>query len=394
MKILQISPSFYPAISIGGPIFSTLTFTEILEKNHQVTTLTTQQGLDNEQLTSITYNSNIQLSDKHTKIYKKYVGPANFTFSWSLLAWLIRHGKKYDLFVLQGIWNFPFMAAYLVARFHKIPYIVFTHGTFNPESFHGNSTWIKKISYALSVKRMLMDANHVFFTTQVERKKLIDFLKIKVNAAIIPNIVKKQDFENLPARGKFRTQFSIRPETIAILHFGRIAKIKGIEITLAAIKKLSDQGQDVCFIIAGGDEKGYITTIEKKIDALHLRDKVHFTGMLNREETKQIMVDSDIFVLSSYSENFGISAVEAMYCKLPVILANQVGIAEDVQNAQAGLVFDIAKEELSHSISFLIDKPPHLKGLADQGYQFASKNYDLPVVAAQIDDLLQSIPFK
>lgn len=94
MKILQISPSFYPAISIGGPIFSTLTFTEILEKNHQVTTLTTQQGLDNEQLTSITYNSNIQLSDKHTKIYKKYVGPANFTFSWSLLAWLIRHGKN------------------------------------------------------------------------------------------------------------------------------------------------------------------------------------------------------------------------------------------------------------------------------------------------------------
>ena len=78
------------------------------------------------------------------------------------------------IFVLQGIWNFPFMAAYLVARFHKIPYIVFTHGTFNPESFHGNSTWIKKISYALSVKRMLMDANHVFFTTQVEQKKLID----------------------------------------------------------------------------------------------------------------------------------------------------------------------------------------------------------------------------
>jgi glycosyltransferase involved in cell wall biosynthesis len=394
MKILQISPSFFPAISIGGPIFSTLTFTEILEKNHQVTTLTTQQGLDNEQLKSITYNSDIQLSDNHTKIYKKFIGPANFTFSFSLLLWIIRHAKSYDLIVLQGIWNFPFMAAYLVARFHKIPYIVFTHGTFNPESFHGNSTLIKKLSYALSVKRMLMDANHVFFTTHVEQKKLIDFLKIKVNATIIPNIVKKQDFENLPTRGKFRKQLSIRPETTAILHFGRIAKIKGIEITLNAIKKLSDLGQDVCYIIAGGDEKGYLATIETKIDSLHIRDKVHFTGMLNREETKQIMVDSDIFVLSSYSENFGISAVEAMYCKLPVILANQVGIAEDVQNARAGLVFDIAKEELDRSISYLIENPSNTKVLAEQGYQFACKHYDLPVVAAQIDHVLQNIPFK
>ena len=85
MKILQISPSFYPAISIGGPIFSTLTFTEILEKNHQITTLTTQQGLDKVQLKSVTYNSEIKLSNNHTKIYKKFIGPPNFTFSFSLL---------------------------------------------------------------------------------------------------------------------------------------------------------------------------------------------------------------------------------------------------------------------------------------------------------------------
>lgn len=391
MKILQISPSFYPAISIGGPIFSTLTFTEILEKNHQVTTLTTQQGLDNEQLKSITFNIKNQLTPNHTKIYKKFIGPSNFTFSFSLLSWLFRHAKNYDLIVMQGIWNFPFFAAFLVARFYKIPYIVFTHGTFNPESFHGNSTLIKKSLYFLYVKRMLIQARHVFFTTNVEHRKLSEFLKIKVNAAIIPNIVKKQEFETLPIRGKFRTQLAIRPETKAILHFGRIAKIKGIEITLNAIHKLILQNQDVCFIIAGGDEKGYQASLEKKIDLLNIRPFIHFTGMLNREETKQIMVDSDIFVLASYSENFGISAVEAMYCRLPLILANQVGIAEDIQKAHAGIVFDLEKDDLAECISNLIENPLKINELGELGNQFASEHYDIAIVSSQVNSILNKI---
>jgi glycosyltransferase involved in cell wall biosynthesis len=391
MKILQISPSFYPAISIGGPIFSTLTFTEILEKNHQITTLTTQQGLDNVQLKSVSYNSEIKLSTNHTKIYKKFIGPPNFTFSFSLVLWLIRNSKNYDLFVLQGIWNFPFMMSYFFARAFKVPYIVFTHVTFNPESFHGNSTLIKRALYFIYVKRMLIHATHVFFTTNVEYRKLIEFLKIKVNASIIPNIVKKQDFENLPDRGKCRAQLSIRPKTKAILHFGRIAKIKGIEITLNAIQKLIHQNHDVCFIIAGGDEKGYQATLEKKIDSLNIRPYIHFTGMLNREETKQIMVDSDIFVLSSYSENFGISAVEAMYCQLPVILANQVGIAEDIQKAHAGIVFDLEKEELADCILHLMQNPAQTKEMKEKGYQFACQQYDIDVVSTQVNSILNAI---
>ena len=391
MKILQISPSFFPAISIGGPIFSTLTFTEILEKNHEVITLTTQQGLDKDQLTSITYNTENKLTPNHTKIYKKFIGPSNFTFSFSLISWLIRNAKNYDLIVLQGIWNFPFLAAFFVYRFYKIPYIVFTHGTFNPESFHGNSTLLKRALYFLYVKRMLIHARHVFFTTNVEHRKLIEFLNIKVNAAIIPNIVKKQDFENLPPRGEFRAQLAIRPESTAILHFGRIAKIKGIEITLDAVYKLIQQNQDVCFIIAGGDEKGYQATLEKKIDALNIRPYIHFTGMLNREETKQMMVDSDLFVLSSYSENFGISAVEAMYCQLPVILANQVGIAEDIQKAHAGIVFDIEKEDLADCIRTCIQNPDQTKQMKEKGFRFAGEQYDIDIVSNQVNSLLHSI---
>jgi glycosyltransferase involved in cell wall biosynthesis len=238
---------------------------------------------------------------------------------------------------------------------------------------------------------MLIHARHVFFTTNVEHRKLIEFLKIKVKAAIIPNIVKKQDFENLPSRGKFRTQLAIRPESTAILHFGRIAKIKGIEITLDAVYKLIQQNQDVCFIIAGGDEKGYQATLEKKIDALNIRPYIHFTGMLNREETKQIMVDSDLFVLSSYSENFGISAVEAMYCQLPVILANQVGIAEDIQKAHAGIVFDIEKEDLADCIRACIQNPDQTKQMKEKGFRFAGEQYDIDVVSNQVNSLLHSI---
>jgi glycosyltransferase involved in cell wall biosynthesis len=104
-----------------------------------------------------------------------------------------------------------------------------------------------------------------------------------------------------------------------------------------------------------------------------------------------MMVDSDLFVLSSYSENFGISAVEAMYCQLPVILANQVGIAEDIQKAQAGIVFDIEKEELADCILQCIQNPDQTKQMKEKGYRFAGEQYDIDVVSNQVNSLVHSI---
>jgi hypothetical protein len=62
MKVLQICPAYYPAVSIGGPIFSTITFSELITKKNELTTLTTQLGLNKNQLKNIDYNKEVKLS--------------------------------------------------------------------------------------------------------------------------------------------------------------------------------------------------------------------------------------------------------------------------------------------------------------------------------------------
>ncbi len=392
MNILQVSPAYFPAVSIGGPIYSTLTFSEILEKNHQLTTLTTQQGLSESQLKDIQYNKPKALSENHTLIYKKYFGPSNFTFSISMIFWLLKNARHYDLMVLQGVWNFPFILSAFFARWWGIPYVIFPHGSLYQETVYLKSSRIKKILYFLAVKKMLKKAKWICFTTQDEELKVKEFLQIPLNAFIVPNVVKSADFAHLPVRGKWREQFSIPSESILLLHLGRINQKKGIVFTLHALRNLLDKGHDVQFLLAGGDEGGYQAQIKNKISELQLEKVVHFTGLLNREESLQAFSDSDLFVLPSLSENFGISIVEAMYAGLPVLISNQVGIAPDVEKNDAGIVLDIKGIELklSTALEKLVLDPNRRTQLALKGKSFAQSHYDSPVLASLINQMLQT----
>ena len=67
-----------------------------------------------------------------------------------------------------------------------------------------------------------------------------------------------------------------------------------------------------------------------------------FTGMLLGEEKLAVLRDAQMFVLSSYSENFGIAVIEAMACGLPVVISDQVNIWREVDAAGAGLVVPCA----------------------------------------------------
>lgn len=390
MNILQIAPAYYPAISIGGPIYSTLTFSEILENNNDLTTLTTQLGLNQMQLKDIVYNEPYQLTNNHNLIYKKYFGPSNLTFSIPMIWWLFRNVKKYDIIILQGIWNFPFILTSLFARINKIPYIVFPHGTLYKETVLLKSAKIKKVFFSLFIKSMLEKAKYVCFTTKDENQKVLEFLKIKICSYIIPNVVKKDDFRILPIRGKFRKIYNIKDDTIVLLHFGRITKKKGLEYTIDALSFLINKNYNVELIIAGGDDEGYKKVISKKITELGLENYVHFTGILDRSDSLNILVDSDIFVLPSYSENFGIAIVEAMYCKLPVVISDNVGISHDILSADSGYVFNLESKykNLEYYLEYLIHNPIVRIELGNKGCLFAENTYDIKVLQNAVNNLL------
>jgi glycosyltransferase involved in cell wall biosynthesis len=104
---------------------------------------------------------------------------------------------------------------------------------------------------------MLENAARIAFTTNHEARKVMEYLQYKLEPFVVPNVVDASDFADLPPRGSFRDQHGIAATTQVLVHYGRIARVKGIEFAVKAVAALRRQGSDVVLLIVGGDDEGH-----------------------------------------------------------------------------------------------------------------------------------------
>lgn len=397
MKILQVCPAYFPAISIGGPIFTMRSFQNVLVANrHDADVVSTPLGLSQNDRSSVIYNTALPIEGSRTAIgvgcitYHRYYGYPHFTFSPQTFWWLMKNIRNYDVAVLHGVWNFPILAAAFACSINNVPFFIFPHGTLYRETVELRSAHLKRIFLKLFVERILRSARRVIFTTQDESDKVTKYLQIDMKSVIVPNIVRSADFVDLPERGQFRRQFGIPDDALMLLHYGRISKKKGLEFTVQALSKLVLEFPAAILVVVGGDEEGYRAIVERRARELGVLDQVIFTGLVDPRIGKQAMVDADVFVLPSLSENFGMAVVEAMLCRLPVVISDNVGIAPDVARAGAGKVvtLTVENEPLISTIAGLLRAPEDRRIQGIKGRQFAIEHYDDKAVSSRVEALL------
>jgi len=393
MKILQVGPAYYPAISIGGPIFSVYALNRMLCKRHRVTVLTTTLGLSPKEKENIEFDKPISSPCGSTLIYQPYSGYDHFTWSPASLWWLWHNARSFDVVMIQGVWNFPLMAAAWVCQQQSIPYMVFPRGTLYKETVMLRSGFKKRMMLILFVRRMLERANRILFTTQDEAVKVQSYLRFNLRAAVIPNIVDNGDFFRLPFRGSLRHRLGIEANTTVLLHLGRVSPKKGLYTTVQMLAHLRAAGKPVVLVVVGGDDSGHLSEIAHLADALGLSSEVHFTGLLGREESMQALVDADIFILPSLSENFGMAVVEAMLARLPVVISDHVGIASEVAAAGAGIVvpLEAGPEAFAKAVSDLIDDSSLRSALGAVAETFARAFYSEDAVSLGLEHLFSEI---
>ena len=134
------------------------------------------------------------------------------------------------------------------------------------------------------------------------------------------------------SKEEIKKAFSIRGKIVT--YAGNHLAYKNIENLLMAFKLLFDiHGiEDVTLVLAGKKEKRS-RIIEERIEALGLRERVKITGYVDRERYERLMTASDVFVLPSLYEGFGIPLIEAMACGVPVVTSNVGAMAEVVGDA-------------------------------------------------------------
>ncbi len=189
-----------------------------------------------------------------------------------------------------------------------------------------------------------------------------------------------QDYSNLPEKGRFKRKHKILTDNRYILFLGRINYKKGLDILAQAFGILSKQFQDLFLVIVGPDNN-YREKLEIILRKQGVIEKVVFTGLLDGDNKLEAYVDAEVFVLSSYSENFGMTVIEAMACGTPVVISNMVGIHREVNKNNAGIVTENSVESLVNAIKLLLDKKELRMEYSENGKKFVNQYYDIEKVA-------------
>ena len=136
-----------------------------------------------------------------------------------------------------------------------------------------------------------------------------------------------------------------------VTFLGRITHQKGPEYFVDAAAKILAKDRDVHFVMVGSGDL-YNKMVEKVAEQ-GLADRFHFTGFLNQADVNKILSATDVYVMPSVSEPFGISALEALENDVPIVISKQTGVGEVVNNALKANYWDT--DSIADSIYALLN---------------------------------------
>ena len=185
------------------------------------------------------------------------------------------------------------------------------------------------------------------------------------------------------SKGAMRRRLGLRDQPI-ILFLGRINFKKGLDLLVHAFHQVASCIDNAVLVIAGPDNDGYAGVVRKWVASLGISSKVYWLGMLYDREVLEAYVDSDVFVLPSYTENFGIAVVEAMACGLPVVISDHVNIWKAVSDSHSGLTVRLDIQEIAQAICAIIKDKDLARRMGLAGRELVQSRYDYKCVVNEI----------
>ena len=322
------------------------------------------------------------------------LGPTKLKYGYNskLVPWLKTNADRFDGVVVHGLWQYCGYAARKVFGGNK-PYMVFVHGMLDPY-FRRTFPFkhLKKWLYWIPVEYwVLRDAYRVLFTcTEEERLARQSFWLQKWIKHIVSLGASIPDGDTENRRLAFLRSFPQLQNRRYLLFLGRIDRKKGCDMLIKAFIKASAHNPEIDLVMAGPDEKHWRTDLEAVVSAAGLSSRVHWTGMLSGDEKWGAFLCSEVFILPSHQENFGIAVTEALACGKAVLLSDRVNIAPDIAAAGAGLMEPDTEAGTLRLLSrWIALYPEERHTLALKARQLFAANYDMRNHARDIVTLLR-----
>ena len=315
-----------------------------------------------------------------------------YTVSWPLFRWLAAHVADYDLVHIHGLFSFAATAGAFWATRRSVPYLVRPLGVLNTWGIQNRRPFLKRLSLRLIERRVLANAAAVHFTSDRERCEA-ELVGRGIRSVVIPNPVKIPEVDQKPRTEALLSKYPELAGKRVVLFLSRVDPKKGLDLLLDGFAKIRAARPDAVLVVAGNGDEGFIARLREQTQRLGVQRDVIWTGFLEGEEKRAMLAAADVFVLPSYSENFGIAVVEAMASGLPVIVSDQVGIHHEVAQAKAGLVVRCDANEVSEAVvRMLSDCEMRLQ--ISRNAALLAKKFSPEVVSEKLIDLYERLSRK
>ena len=241
--------------------------------------------------------------------------------------------------------------------------------------------WTKKVpALLLYQKAAVVNADCIHATAESEKDNLLKLgynskVEVVANGIDVDSIVMKDNWERKKN----------------ILFLSRVHLKKGIEFLLEAVAMIKEQLDGYTINIAGEGESEYILSLKNKAKELEISDMVNFCGGIYGEKKWKLFREADVFVLPTYSENFGIVVGEALACGTPVITTKGTPW-EELNTKHCGWWTEIGTEATKEALlSFLTLSEDELKEMGNNGRKLVKNRYSTRKIAQEMYSLYNKI---
>jgi glycosyltransferase involved in cell wall biosynthesis len=239
-------------------------------------------------------------------------------------------------------------------------------------------------------RRNVNNASAIHVASSYEKVQIKTF-KFTKPIIIIPRGINAEEYKSKYTKDKHEEYYPGLKGNKVILYFGRIHFKKGFDILAEAMKKVIKERNDVRLLIAGPGEKKYVDKVTRLFNKLGIMKYAVFTGMLLGKRKLSAFYNSDIFVLPSYGENFGITVLEAMECELPVVITNHVGLCSDIREINAGIITNCDPQEIADAILKLLNSESLRRSMGVNGRKLVESKFTWDIIAPKMVNVYENI---
>jgi glycosyltransferase involved in cell wall biosynthesis len=310
-----------------------------------------------------------------------------FAFSGAFTTWLFKNISKYDAIHVHALFSYTSTVAMAIARLKKIPYLVTPHGLLCEWSLQQSQH--RKQAYLKLIERANLDrANAIHLTCQQEQDDLLT-LKLRSPTFVLPLALTAIPAQIPDADRLLRQNLGCPLDEPIILFLSRLHYKKGLDYLIPALGQLRDRR--FTFVIAGNGTPVYEAEIQALLLAAGIENRTRMVGFVEGDQKQLLIQGSNLFALTSHSENFGISVLEALVVGTPVLVTPGVGLATIIRDRELGHVPDLNIEAIVQAIDQCLSDPDRVNQMGEQARQFSSEYYNWERIAAELIGVYRSI---